>query len=194
MPESSGTSEEAEQTLKALQDSWEQALKPLSEEAEQSFRFPLAIFMGGYTAIGGLALGGGVVMGMRSFEDTVAYEALDKLEKPTPRAEQQAMRMAVRALGWGTVLCWGSAGLAVLAVRQLGVRSAADFGDALRTRLKPADDFLVASASWANETGKRWNRNIDGFVASAVRGWQWWRPRPAAEAAPASQPKADEGA
>ena len=32
MPESSGTSEEAEQTLKALQDSWEQALKPLSEE------------------------------------------------------------------------------------------------------------------------------------------------------------------
>ena len=57
----------------------------MSPEAQQSFHLPFAIFVGGYTAIGGLALGGGVVMGMRSFEGSEAYEALDKLEKPPRR-------------------------------------------------------------------------------------------------------------
>ena len=68
-------------TLASLNASWEAALRPLTAEEEASFQVPLAIFVGAYTAIGGLALGGGVIAGMRSFEGSEAYEELAKLEK-----------------------------------------------------------------------------------------------------------------
>ena len=78
---------------------------------------PYAFFVG-WGAISAMALGSGVLVGYRSFEGSMAYEALDKLEKPTPASEAQASRMAVRAFGWGTLLACGSAAAVVAAARR----------------------------------------------------------------------------
>lgn len=173
-------------TLQALADAWESAQQPMPPEATQVSPYSFALFFGAYTAIGGLALSGGVIAGMRSFEGSVAYEALDKLEKPTPKAEAQAMRMAVRALGWGTALAVGSAGLALVGLRQtFGIRSAREFGDAVRATLQPADDWLRASADSADSLVRTlephvtaFHRGIDERVTGAARFWRRWWPAP----------------
>ena len=61
---------------------------------------PLFLFAWG--SVSAIALGGGALIGVRAFEDSVAFEALDKMEAPTPKAEKDAARMAARAFGWGT--------------------------------------------------------------------------------------------
>tara|TARA_B110001452_G_scaffold182050_1_gene152893 strand:- start:476 stop:1111 length:636 start_codon:yes stop_codon:yes gene_type:complete len=187
-------------TLKALSDAWEAAQQPMPPEATQVSPYSFVLFFGGYTAIGGLALCGGVIAGMRSFEGTVAYEALDKLEKPTPKAEAQAMRMATRALGWGTALAFGSAGLALVGLRQaFGIRSAREFGEAVRATLQPADNWLRSSADSADSLARAIEPRVTGFyrgiderVAGAARAWRrWW---PAHDAAESSTADAGRGA
>lgn len=64
-----------------------------------------------------VSLGGGVLVGMRSFENSAAMEALDKMEKPTAQAEALAARVAGRAFAWGTAVSIGTAALTVLATR-----------------------------------------------------------------------------
>lgn len=64
-----------------------------------------------------VSLGGGVLVGMRSFESSAAMEALDKMEKPTAQAEALAARIAGRAFAWGTAVSIGTAALTVLAMR-----------------------------------------------------------------------------
>ena len=186
---STGTAADGEippATLKALADAWEAAQQPMPPEATQVSPYSFVLFFGAYTAIGGLCLGGGMVAGMRSFEGTVAYEALDKLEKPTPKAEAQAMRMAARALGWGTALTFGSAGLALVGLRQVfGITSARDFGNAVRATLQPADNWLRASADSADSLVyalepriTAFCRGINEHVGGAARAWRRWLPAP----------------
>ena len=149
--------------LKQLAEAWEAAQQPMSAEAQQSIRLPIALITGSYVTIGGLALGGGIVMGFRAFEGTAAFEALDKMEKPTPAAEAQAMRMATRALGWGTLLTFGSAAVAVVAARYaFDVKSAAEFGSAMRVALSPANDWLQETSQSANAVGMRFNSAVAG--------------------------------
>ena len=64
-----------ERLLKALSDAFEAAQQPLSAEEQSGLTSVAATIIGGsYVTIGGLALGGGIVMGMRSFEETAAFE------------------------------------------------------------------------------------------------------------------------
>ena len=101
-----------ERVLKALSDAFEAAQQPLSAEEQLGLTSVAATIIGGsYVTIGGLALGGGIVMGMRSFEETAAFEVLEKMEKPTPAAEAQAMKLASRSFGLATLLTVGSAAL-----------------------------------------------------------------------------------
>ena len=101
-----------ERVLKALSDAFEAAQQPLSAEEQLGLTSVAATIIGGsYVTIGGLALGGGIVMGMRSFEETAAFEVLEKMEKPTAAAEAQAMKLASRSFGLATLLTVGSAAL-----------------------------------------------------------------------------------
>jgi len=159
-----------ERLLQQLAEAWESAQHPMPAEAQQSLRVPFALIAGSYVTIGGLALGGGVIMGMRSFENTAAFEALEKMDKPTAAAEAQAMRLATRALGWGTLLTVGSASLAVAtACYAFDVRSAADFGGQMRVKLAPANDWLSDASQSANAAGMRFNRAV-------VSAWRYFRP------------------
>ena len=161
-----------ERVLKALSDAFEAAQQPLSADEQRGLTSVAATIIGGsYVTIGGLALGGGIVMGMRSFEDTAAFEVLEKMEKPTAAAEAHAMKLATRSFGLATLLTFGSAAAAVLTARYVfDVRSAADFGRSMRTVLSPANNWLHATSEGANAVGTRFNR-------AAVGVWQQWWPR-----------------
>ena len=129
-------------------------------------------FMLVWGSISTIALGGGTVMGFRAFEDTVAFEALDKMEKPTPKAEKQAARMAMRAFGWGTALAVGSAAAMVAAAQYLGIRTAADVGTTAKARLAPFDNWLQRHGDGMVTTGRDIGRALDvGFESAG----EWWR-------------------
>ena len=129
-------------------------------------------FMVVFGSISSVALGGGAVMGFRAFEDTAAYEALDKMEKPTPAAERQASRMAMRAFGWGTALAVGSAAAAVALAQCFGVRSAKDVATVAKERLAPFDHWLQRHGDGMVATGKGVGQAFDGAFDSAAL---WWR-------------------
>lgn len=101
---------------------WEGWQALVNEPAKQGEAGVPKLYMAAYGTVCALALGGGALAGSRSFEDTAAFEALDKLEKPTVAAERQAMRLATRAFGIATGLCAGSAVAAVMCARAMGVR------------------------------------------------------------------------
>ena len=167
-----------ERVLKALSDAWEAAQQPLSEDAQRGLTSTAATIIGGsYVTIGGLALGGGIVMGMRSFEDTAAFEVLEKMERPTAAAEAHAMKLTSRAFGLASLLTVGSAVSAVLVTRYVfNVRSAADFGRAMKVALSPANNWLHATSEQANAVGKGFN----SWAVGVSRQW-WPRGDPAAE-------------
>jgi hypothetical protein len=132
---------------------------------------PIA-FMVTWGGVSTIALGGGALLGFRAFEDTAAFEALDKLEKPTPAAEKQAARMAARAFGWGTAAAVGSTAFLVLAARWLGVRTAADVGVAAKAALAPFDAWLQRSGDGALAVGKGANRALDGLCDATAERWR----------------------
>ena len=75
---------------------WIQALEEVPPA--ESSRALQTGFLVAWGSVSALALGAGVTVGYRGFEDTAAFEALDKMEKPTPAAEAMASRMAARRL------------------------------------------------------------------------------------------------
>mmetsp|Transcript_13075 Transcript_13075/g.33525 ORF Transcript_13075/g.33525 Transcript_13075/m.33525 type:complete len:202 (+) Transcript_13075:109-714(+) len=141
--------------------------------AEINHSVPIA-FMVGWGAISTLALGSGALIGFRSFDDSVAYEVLDhKVERPSPAAEAQAHRMAVRALGWGTVCAVGTAAVAVAATYSLlGVRSAADVGDTARALLAPVDGWLKRRGDFLQATADGSRAAFDGIYEGLAGSWR----------------------
>ena len=114
---------------------WAQALMAeMKDDAAVKTEIPTSFLVtwGGLCTV---SLGAGVTVGYRGFEDTAAFEALDKLEKPTAASEAMASRMAMRAFGWGTALAVGSAVAAAFAARAMGIKSAADVGASARSVL-----------------------------------------------------------
>lgn len=112
----------------------QQLMAELNDETVVKNEIPTSFLVtwGGLCTI---SLGAGVTVGYRGFENTAAFEALDKLEKPTAASEAMASRMAMRAFGWGTALAVGSAVAAAFAARALGIKSAADVGTSARSVL-----------------------------------------------------------
>ena len=114
------------------------------------------------------------------------YEALDKLEKPTPAAEAQASRLAVRAFGYGTALAVGTCGAGIGLAYFCGLRSASDVGVAAKARLMPFDrwlrrcgDSIVGATTRMGETfggacdglALRWRASaIGGFARRRIEG------------------------
>jgi hypothetical protein len=144
---------------------------PAEPAAPGAASVPLG-FMLGWGTISAMALGSGAMVGYRSFEGSAAYEALDKLEKPTPSSEAQASRMAVRAFGWGTALAFGSAALAVLAVRAMGVHTAADVGTSVRAALGPVDAWLRSFGDRLHGIANTSQTALDGVGDSVSERWQ----------------------
>ena len=134
---------------------------------------PLFLFAWG--TVSAIALGAGSLLGFRAFEDTVAFEALDKMERPTPAAEAQASRMAVRAFGWGTALAVGTAAASVALAHLLGVRTASDVGVTAKAYLAPFDDWLQRSGDGLIGVANSAGRAFDGaFDAVAMRWRDSW--------------------
>lgn len=140
--------------------------------APSSSGVPIA-FMLGWGTISTIALGSGALLGYRSFGDTVAYEALDKLDKPTPASEAQASRLAVRAFGWGTALAFGTAAAAVFLARNvLGVRTAEDVQTSARSVLEPFDRWLHRQGDLLQSIPAASNAALDGLCDSIAQRWQ----------------------
>ena len=155
----------------AAADSLPEWLRVLDEEPADKAEVPY-LFMFAWSSVSAMALGSGALVGYRSFDGSVAYEALDKLEKSTPSSEAAASRMAVRAFAWGTALAVGSAAAAALAAWTLGVRSAADVGDFWRIRLAPIDDWLKTSGDWLHSRPEAHFGTFDSMAASLAEWWQ----------------------
>ena len=120
-----------------------------------------------------LALGSGLVVGYRSFDGSIAYEALDhKAEKPTVAAEAQASRMAGRALGVATAMVLGSAGMAVLGLHMMGIRSAADLGKTAKLKLEPVNDWLNVNGNALSTTADGAREALDGVCDSMAERWR----------------------
>lgn len=126
------------------------------------------VFFAGYAAACAFSLAGGVAFGIKSFDTTAAEEALAKVgEKPSPQVEAHAMRSAVRALGWGTVLAVGTAAVSVLTVRYaLGLESAAEFGAAADATLQPVNRALLQQGRWVHVRAGEMER-----AGSAIGRW-----------------------
>ena len=131
---------------------------------------PLFLFAWG--TVSAIALGAGSLLGFRAFEDTVAFEALDKMEKPTPAAEKDAARLAARAFGWGTALAVGTAAAAVAAAHWLGVRSASDVGTLAKAKLAPFDNWLQRQGDGATAAAASVGSALDGLFDSAAASWR----------------------
>ena len=129
-------------------------------------------FMAVWGGLCAVSLGAGMTVGYRGFESTPAYEALDKMEKPTAAAEAMASRMAMRAFGWGTALCLGTAATAVAACQACGIRSASDVGAASRTFLVPFDAWLRARGDWMIGLGTAAGAGLDGMCDGAANSWR----------------------
>ena len=142
-----------------------EATPPVSREASYGF-------MAVWTGISGIALGGGAVLGARAFEETHAFEALDKLEKPTPAAEAQASRLAVRAFGWGTALAFGTASLAIGLAYASGIRSAGDVGVTAKQTLDPFDRWLHARGEEILSFTGAVSRRLDGACNGVAQSWR----------------------
>ena len=148
-------------------------LKELEKPAPEVDRGVPIAFMVAWGAISTMALGSGALIGYRSFDGSVAYEALDhKLERPTPAAEAQATRLAVRALGLGTVAAFGTAGIAVAAAYALGLRSAADVTSTAKTTLGPLDSWLRGRGNWLQSMADGSRALLDGFCDGVADRWQ----------------------
>ena len=135
---------------------------------------PIA-FMIGWGTLCSLALGAGGAVGFRAFEGSVAYEALDKMDRPTAAAEAQAVRVASRALGWGTALAFGSALVGVVGARAMGLCSAADVAESARARLQPFDDWLQRNGQWLQRAPEGCTSTIEevqGWYAHVRSRWQ----------------------
>ena len=128
-------------------------------------------FMALWGGLCALSLGAGATVGYRGFESTAAFEALDKMEKPTAASEAMASRYAVRAFGWGTALCFGTAAAAVAACRAMGIQTAADVGACSRTYLVPFDRWLRERGDWMVGLGQSCGRQLDGIFDGAARSW-----------------------
>lgn len=118
-----------------------------------------------------VSLGAGITVGYRGFENTAAFEALDKMEKPTAASEAMASRMAMRAFGWGTALCLGTAATVVAACQACGIRSAADVGTVSRAYLVPFDAWLRARGDWMISLGAAAGAGLDGLCEGTARHW-----------------------
>ena len=131
------------------------------------------LFMVSWGSVSAMALGSGALLGYRSFEGTAAFEALDKLDKPTAASEAQASRMAMRAFGWGTALAFGSAAACVLFARTvLGLRTATDVHTAAHATLDPLDRWLHRRGKWLESLPQGANSALDGLVESVATRWQ----------------------
>ena len=115
-----------------------------------------------------VSLGGGALLGARSFRGSVAEEALDRLEASTAQSEALAARTAARAFAYGTALAFGTGALAVLAAREiLGLRSAADVRVAAHSRLRPVDAWLSSHGdAFVGSTG-----TVIARAGAAVGRW-----------------------
>lgn len=157
----------------AESQTWADMLAELEQPGPEVHSSVPILFMVGWGAISTLALGSGALIGYRSFDGSVAHEVLDhKVERPTPAAEAQAHRVAVRALGWGTVAAFGSAGLAVFAAYALGVRSANDVTTTAKSALGPIDSFLRGRGEWLQACADGSRRLLDGFCDGIAARWQ----------------------
>jgi hypothetical protein len=109
---------------------------------------------GGYAGVSAVSLAGGVALGMRTFDTSGALETLEKEggKRPTLEAEAQAMRAAVRALGWGTALSFGLAAAGVLTAKYvIGIESIAEFGRACDRALQPVNGAMQARGRWVHD-------------------------------------------
>jgi hypothetical protein len=157
----------------APQTTWADILRELDEPAPDIHPGVPIAFMVGWGAISTLALGSGMLIGYRSFDGSVAHEALDHaVEKPSPAAEAMATRVAVRALGWGTAAAFGSAALAVAAAYALGVRSASDVTSTARSALGPLDSWLKSRGEWLQSCADGSRTHLDGLCDGIAERWQ----------------------
>lgn len=129
-------------------------------------------FMIAWGGISTLAIGSGALLGYRNFETTTAYEALDKMEKPTVAAEAQAARMAGRAFALGTALACGSAGLAMVAAWALGLRSPEDVQFTAKRTLGPIDAWLRLQGVWLVDRASQLSTTVEGAFDGAAARWR----------------------
>jgi hypothetical protein len=142
-----------------------------SSSSSSSDREVPTAFMAVWGGACAVSLGAGVTVGYRGFENTAAFEALDKMEKPTAASEAMASRMAMRAFGWGTALCLGTAATVVAACQACGIRSAADVGTVSRAYLVPFDAWLRARGDWMIAVGAAAGAGLDGLCEGTARHW-----------------------
>ena len=116
-------------------------------EADDTGRLPVPkLFFAAYGAICAVSLGGGALLGARSFRGSVAEEALDRLNPSTAQSEALAARTAGRAFAYGTALAFGTGALAVLAAREiLGLRSAMDVRESAHARAAAVGRVALAA-------------------------------------------------
>ena len=150
-----------------LRSALDEATRPVASSETTVPKAFMAVW-GGFCAV---SLFAGAAVGYRGFEDTAAFEALEKMEKPTPQSEAMASRYAVRAFGWGTALAVGSAAAATLAVRATGITSASEFGAQARVVLTPFDAWLRRQGDWLIGTGESAGRALDGALDGAANLW-----------------------
>jgi len=145
---------------------------------------------GSYAAISTLSLAGGVALGMRTFDTSAAVELIEKEggKKPTIEAEAQAMRAAVRALGWGTALSFGVAAAGVLTAKYIiGIETIAEFGRACDAALQPVNEAMQARGRWVH--GKAVGMEASGRALGRWLG----APEYGADGKVADPPRADGG-
>ena len=137
-------------------------------EADDTGRLPVPkLFFAAYGAICAVSLGGGALLGARSFRGSVAEEALDRLNPSTAQSEALAARTAGRAFAYGTALALGTGALAVLAAREiLGLRSAMDVRESAHARLRPLDAWLSRHGDAFEATSK----SVGAAIGSAATG------------------------
>ena len=137
-------------------------------EADDTGRLPVPkLFFAAYGAICAVSLGGGALLGARSFRGSVAEEALDRLNPSTAQSEALAARTAGRAFAYGTALAFGTGALAVLAAREiLGLRSAMDVRESAHARLRPLDAWLSRHGDAFEATSK----SVGAAIGSAATG------------------------
>ena len=87
---------------------------------------------------------GGIAVGVNTFDREAAIEAMNKADKPTTEAaEALAMRVATRALCWGTLLAISSAFASVACARFIfHIESTDDLRRRLKSSLGPVHEQL----------------------------------------------------
>ncbi|KAL9968779.1 hypothetical protein ACROYT_G020903 [Oculina patagonica] len=131
---------------------------PSSEIVSTANVLPGALFLTGVT-LASMVGGFGYAIGQARRRSPGSFD----------QRQQEGVKLAVRALGWGTVLAVSGVGLLVLGVKTaLGVKDAKEFGVKMKSILPTKDGKLVSYfESWRIPRNKGGGKNDEWFSSSS---------------------------